>query len=113
MDQIAAVFLMPRQSWLTPPQAATPRTMRPHRRILGVAVLLAPFVALGQSPVTPPTSVSVAIDVHQDALAVQPIGGNWPSYNGNYSGQRYSGLAGINAQNVSALRAQWVFHAPN
>jgi len=92
----------------------TPRTMRPnHRRILEVAVLLAPFVALGQSRITRPSSVSVAIDVHQDALAMQPIGANWPSYHGDYSGQRYSGLAQINAQNVSTLRTQWVFHAPN
>src|SRR3984957_18556254 len=104
---------MHRQSWLRRPQAGTPRAPGLRRRILDVAVLLAPFVALGQSPITPPSSVSATIDVHQDALATQPIGGDWPSYNGNFSGQRYSGLAQINAQNVSTLRAQWVFHAPN
>src|SRR5208283_5606538 len=81
--------------------------------ILDAAVLLAPLAALGQSPVTPASSVSVAIDVRQEALATQPIGANWPSYHGDYSGQRYSGLVQINLHNVSTLRAQWAFHAPN
>lgn len=42
-----------------------------------------------------------------------PILSNWPSYNGDESGRRFSGLDQITPQNVSSLRAQWVFHAPN
>src|SRR5579872_5012844 len=47
----------------------------------------------------------------QDMLA--PMSGNWLSYNGDYSGRRYSPLAQINVQNVGRLRPDWVFHARN
>ena len=39
--------------------------------------------------------------------------GSWPSYNGDYTGRRYSSLKQITPDNISALRAQWVFHSPN
>ena len=35
---------------------------------------------------------------------------DWPSYNGDYTGRRFSGLTQINPQNVAHLQAQWVFH---
>jgi alcohol dehydrogenase (cytochrome c) len=59
------------------------------------------------------TSISAAIDVQPQQLAVRPVGANWLSYNGDYTGARYSGLDQISAKNVAHLRAQWVFHAPN
>jgi alcohol dehydrogenase (cytochrome c) len=62
------------------------------------------------SPVAP---ISAAIDVRADDLLVQPPGANWVSYNGDYSGRRYSGLSEINATNVGRLRPEWVFHAHN
>jgi len=45
----------------------------------------------------------------QDLLA--QAGSNWTSYNGDYSGRRYSELSQINLQNVNQLRAEWVFHS--
>lgn len=57
--------------------------------------------------------VSVAIHVQQSDLVTQPLGANWLSYNGDYSGKRYSSLDEINLSNVAQLRAQWVFHAQN
>src|SRR3984885_9136511 len=36
---------------------------------------------------------------------------DWPSYNGDYTGRRFSGLTQITPQNVGLLQAQWVFHA--
>jgi alcohol dehydrogenase (cytochrome c) len=48
----------------------------------------------------------------EDLLAPQP-GSNWLSYNGDYSGRRYSELAQITNTNVDQLRAQWVFHSRN
>src|SRR5271163_2319913 len=87
--------------------------MRLRLRNLNAALLLAPLAALAQSPAMPPSSVNVAIDVRQETLATHPIGANWVSYHGDYSGQRHSGLAQINVENVSTLRAQWVFHTPN
>jgi alcohol dehydrogenase (cytochrome c) len=44
---------------------------------------------------------------------VTPPSADWISYNGDYSGRRYSGLGEINRANVASLRAQWVFHAHN
>ncbi|MGH9613521.1 MAG: acido-empty-quinoprotein group A [Bryobacteraceae bacterium] len=35
--------------------------------------------------------------------------GMWPSYNGDYSGRRYSPLSQINASNVHSLALQWVY----
>jgi glucose dehydrogenase len=32
----------------------------------------------------------------------------WPTYNGDYSGRRYSSLAQINQQNVKTLTVAWV-----
>src|ERR1700675_224942 len=55
----------------------------------------------------------IAVDVKTDELNVQPVAANWPSYNGDYTGQRFSSLDQINQTNVSQLRAQWVFHAPH
>src|SRR5436305_2335526 len=40
-----------------------------------------------------------------------PSEGSWPSYNGDYTGRRYSSLKQITPENISALRAQWVFHS--
>jgi len=37
---------------------------------------------------------------------------DWPSYNGNLSGNRYSALAQINASNVHKLAPKWVFNVP-
>ncbi|MFZ0867539.1 MAG: PQQ-dependent dehydrogenase, methanol/ethanol family [Candidatus Sulfotelmatobacter sp.] len=58
-----------------------------------------------------PAAVSTAIDVSSDDLLVQPAAANWISYNGDYSGRRYSSLAEINPGNLAGLRAEWVFHA--
>jgi alcohol dehydrogenase (cytochrome c) len=59
------------------------------------------------------TSVRSRVDVQPSQLLTAPVSANWLSYNGDYSGRRYSALKEINVGNVSQLRAQWVFHAPN
>jgi alcohol dehydrogenase (cytochrome c) len=58
-------------------------------------------------------SISVTLDVLPEQLIQQPVGKNWLSYNGDYTGRRFSSLEQINTQNVSNLRAQWVFHSSN
>src|SRR5271167_965947 len=57
--------------------------------------------------------ISVAPKVTSEDLLVQPSGENWPRYNGDYSGRRYSRLDQINASNAAKLRAAWVFHPGN
>jgi alcohol dehydrogenase (cytochrome c) len=57
--------------------------------------------------------VSLDLATKPEDLLVTPIGPNWPSYNGDYTGRRFSGLNGITPSNVGQLRAQWVFHSSN
>ncbi len=90
-----------------------PRVMGPCHRLIFAILLLVPFAASGQETVSQKSSVSVVINVSKDALAAQPVGKNWLSYNGDYTGRRYSSLDQINVKNVASLRAQWAFHAPN
>ena len=61
----------------------------------------------GQSPVVTDLMVSPA------DLLTQPTAENWTSYNGDYTGGRYSALQEITAANVSQLRAAWIFHVSN
>jgi alcohol dehydrogenase (cytochrome c) len=58
-------------------------------------------------------SISVTLDVLPEQLIQQPVGKNWLSYNGDYTGRRFSSLDQVNIQNVANLRAQWVFHSSN
>src|SRR5882757_5978301 len=58
-------------------------------------------------------SVSTSIHVTSEALAAQPVGANWLSYNGDYTGRRFSSLEQITPRNVGQLRVQWVFHVSN
>ena len=60
-----------------------------------------------------PVAMSTAIDVTSEDLLVQPPAANWISYNGDYSGRRFSSLSAINPGNLAGLRAEWVFHARN
>ena len=60
-----------------------------------------------QAPVTADT------DVSDKDLLMQPTSANWTSYNGDYTGRRYSSLHDINVANVAKLRAAWVFHPGN
>src|SRR5437660_2704936 len=76
--------------------------------LLGVVCAGIPLTAQpGQLPLTAVTTVGA-----EDLLA-RPVGANWTSYNGDYTGRRYSSLSEINLQNVARLRAAWVFHPGN
>jgi len=80
-------------------------------RLLGYfagATSLTLLLGVGQSR---EISTSTLIDVQPESLIVEPVGANWLSYNGDYSGQRYSSLRQIDKTNVGQLRAEWVFHA--
>jgi alcohol dehydrogenase (cytochrome c) len=74
---------------------------------LGLLAVLTGAVSAGQhgqSPITAETNVRPEELIH-------PIGANWTSYNGDYTGSRYSSLHQINVGNVNRLRAAWVFHS--
>ena len=50
------------------------------------------------------------IDVQQRDLLKKPVSDNWASYNGDYTGARYSALTQVTAANAGRLAPQWVFH---
>jgi alcohol dehydrogenase (cytochrome c) len=52
-----------------------------------------------------------SINVQQNELNAHTLADNWLSYNGDYSGRRFSKLSEITPANVAQLRAQWVFHS--
>jgi alcohol dehydrogenase (cytochrome c) len=58
-------------------------------------------------------SLAITVDVNPSHLLVQPVAEDWSSYNGDYTGRRFSALREIGVANVPQLRTQWVFHAPN
>jgi alcohol dehydrogenase (cytochrome c) len=81
--------------------------------IVFVAVVVVSFssIGLGQEAAIVPQASK--IDVKPADLLVKPVAENWVSYNGDYSGKRYSALPQIRPENVGNLQAQWVFHASN
>src|SRR5271166_1863161 len=56
---------------------------------------------------------SSPLHVSAEDLSIRPVGENWPSYNGDYTGRRFSSLREINRTNVAQIRAAWVFHPAN
>ncbi len=68
---------------------------------------------LAQTVKLPGATDPPALDVLSSELVARPPGANWLSYNGDFTGRRFSSLAQITPANVSRLRAQWVFHPGN
>ena len=46
------------------------------------------------------------------ASLLKPPTDTWPTYNGDYSGRRYSTLDQINSLNVNTLTLAWAFRTP-
>jgi len=87
-----------------------------RRFLVTAAMLCAGFLQLQTRAQTQDAgngSISTSIRVTSEALAAQPVGANWLSYNGDYTGRRFSSLEQITPKNVEQLRAQWVFHVSN
>src|SRR5580700_3079291 len=79
--------------------------------LMAVSLTAMTLRAQGQTPAQASGAVvSTVVDVSPEDLRVSPPGANWPSYNGDYSGRRYSSLSQINSADIGQLRAQWVFH---
>ena len=76
-------------------------------------VFLVLYAALLPAQSTRMSSISTNIDVQPSQLLSNPVADNWLSYNGDYTGRRFTSLREISSANVSQLRAQWVFHAAN
>jgi len=67
------------------------------------AFLLLLFLALGVG------ASFVSAQALDPAALLKPATDTWPTYNGDYSGKRYSTLDQINAGNISSLTLAWAF----
>jgi len=70
-------------------------------------IVLAAFAAAADG-----APAAMKIEVRAEDL-LQSAGANWISYNGDYSGRRYSALSEITPASLPQLSAAWVFHAHN
>lgn len=87
--------------------------MRSHVQAFAMLLAIAVLVVIAMTAQQQSSSAKEKIEVSEKDLLVQPVGENWTSYNGDYSGRRYSGLSEINVANVGRLQASWVFHPGN
>jgi alcohol dehydrogenase (cytochrome c) len=78
-----------------------------------LALLLLFFAAALAAAGQTPSPDATAPEVDAKDLLANPVGANWSSYNGDYSGRRYSTLSEINVSNAANLRAAWTFHPGN
>jgi alcohol dehydrogenase (cytochrome c) len=82
-----------------------------------VAILLmAPTAGGGQTKSAGPAAEGPGpglVNVQQADLNQKQVMENWVSYNGDYSGRRYSAMAEVTPANVSHLGAKWIFHTRN
>src|SRR5271155_3609151 len=69
----------------------------------GSAVLLLLLFAIA---LRPPFAAAQELD---PAALLRPATDTWPTYNGDYSGRRYSTLDQIHAGNVGSLTVSWIF----
>src|SRR4051812_34547968 len=64
--------------------------------VKNLLLMLAPAILLGQGKgVTP-------------AELLKPLRDSWPTYNGDYTGKRYSALTQVNTANVQHLTLAWM-----
>jgi len=87
--------------------------MRWRRAAITLFLLVITFTELPSKGQEGKSAVPVDIHVNAADLLAQPVGANWTSYNGDYTGSRFSSLREINVANVAQLRAAWVFHPGN
>ena len=77
-------------------------------------VVLCASLLVGVAHAQPnPSTLGATAGVTNRDLEVKGIRGDWLSYNGDYTGRRYTSLSQVTPQNVIQLRAQWVFHSRN
>jgi alcohol dehydrogenase (cytochrome c) len=76
-----------------------------------LAVLLTGALA-AQQPVPSQRSVSSGSGGVTGAQIEKPSTDSWPTYNGDYTGRRFSSLTKINASNVKHLSLSWIYDLP-
>jgi alcohol dehydrogenase (cytochrome c) len=69
--------------------------------------------AAGSAAQTSPAPASASQAGVDPATFVKPPTDSWPTFNGDYSGRRFSPLTQITAANVKALSLAWMYNATN
>lgn len=78
---------------------------------VGVLSALAPTAGPNSTPAKAAVDGNTGVvNVTPADMLAAPVTSNWLSYNGDYTGRRFSGLDQINTSNVARLRAAWIFH---
>lgn len=73
-------------------------------QVTRIAILFL-FLAAG---LTVPLAVAQGLD---PAALLKPATNTWPTYNGDYSGRRFSPLDQINSTNINSLTLAWIYSA--
>lgn len=76
--------------------------MRCHAKLFVAAILIGLLV--------PSLTFTQLLDPHE---LLKPFNDSWPTYNGDYSGRRYSSIAQVNASNIDSLALRWMFRIEN
>ena len=74
--------------------------------------LLAFLSSMGGVPVGPVSDEHRSVTQSTVHAMLEPARGDWPTYSGNFSGNRYSALEQIDAGNVDSLRLEWSYSLP-
>ena len=77
--------------------------MRTPRLILTMSLLALPIVLAGQGP-APATAPAPSLDPKR---LVQPLGEDWPTYSGDFTGKRFSSLTQVDRTSVKRLSLAW------
>jgi cytochrome c553 len=77
------------------------------------AVPKQPMKVTAAKAVEPVSSGVNQIDVQQSQLNQKEVRENWVSYNGDYTGRRFSSMAEVTLENVRNLKSAWDFHTSN
>ncbi len=73
--------------------------MKTLRLILTLSFIATTFNVLGYAQGLDPNTIKL----------FQPLPETWPTYNGDYSGRRFSELKQINASNIDLLKIEWMY----
>ncbi len=82
--------------------------MTPTLLRICVCVLLAPAALMAQGAKGSAADASAGLDPKALSL-FHATGDSWPTYNGDYSGRRFSELKQINATNLNQLKNAWTY----
>ena len=91
--------------------AKSPVDVKPAQPIATTAAQPQPAKSEAPAKTTGPALAGTdLIDVQQSDLLQKEVKNNWVSYNGDYTGRRYSSMDEVTPANVANLKTRWVFH---